>query len=198
MAGLVTFFQNLDRMGFTDIILPFILFFAVVYAILHAVKVFKQKNINVIVALCIALLVVIPHITGGYPPGGDVVDIVNSSIPAVVAILIAILMVMILLGMFGTKLNIEGKTLGAIIAILALLAVIIIFGSAAGWFGGSPSFRFPSWLGFLNDSDVVSVIVVLLVFGLIVAFITHEPKDPKEKTNPFKIISDALESSKEK
>jgi len=181
MASFVTVFQRLEALGLTDVLLPFILIFAVIFAILETVHLFgdKNRNISIIVALCIALLVVVPHVTGTYPPNGDVVEIINSSIPNVSAVIIAIVMMMILIGVFGVKFNLEKGKLGGVVAILALLIVLFIFGSSAGWF--ARGFSWPSWLGFMNDSDTLMIIVVLLIFGLIVAFITQEEKSEEEK-----------------
>jgi hypothetical protein len=204
MATFVTALQQLEAFGLSDVLLPFILIFAVVFAILGTVKIFgdKGKNINIIVALSMALLVVVPHVTGSYPAGGDVVEIMNHSIPNVSAVIIAIVMMMILIGAFGVRFNLAGKKLGGVVAIVALMIVIYIFGRSAGWYSfGS----WPSWLSFLNDSDTLMVIVVLLVFGLMVAFITHDPLSDEEKANKkskgdiFKEwIGDVLEKPPEK
>jgi hypothetical protein len=194
MASLVTIFQQLESFGLSDVLLPFILIFAVVFAILGTINIFKQKNINTIVALVMALLVVVPHVTGTYPAGADVVTIMNNAIPNVSVVLIAIVMMMILIGVFGVRFNVAGKQTGGVVAILALLIVLFIFGSSAGWF----RFGLPSWLSFLNDSDTLMVIVVLLVFGLIVAFITHEEKDPKDKFNLGTFMKEWIGDSLEK
>lgn len=186
MASFVTVFQRLEALGLTDVLLPFILIFSVVFAILSAVNILKQRNINIIVALSIALLVVVPHVTGSYPAGSDVVEIINSSIPNVMAVVIAVVMMMILIGVFGVRFKLKESPLGGIIAIAALIGIILIFGSSAGWFGRSGSFS--GIFSFLNDSDTVMVILVLLIFGLIVAFITHEPPDPNNKFDPGEFL----------
>jgi hypothetical protein len=199
MASLVTIFQQLESFGLSDVLLPFILIFAVVFAILGTINIFgkNSKNINIIVALSMGLLVVVPHVTGTYPAGADVVEIMNHSIPNVSAVIIAIVMMMILIGVFGVKFNLEKQKLGGVVAVIALIIVLFIFGSSAGWF----TYGWPSWLSFLNDSDTLMMIVVLLVFGLIVAFITSEEKKPEDKFNLGKVmkewIGDALEKPKE-
>ena len=165
-------FQRLDAMGLTDVLLPFLLIFSIVFAVLNKAKLFgkDKKNIDVIVALVIALLVVIPHVTGTYPPGGDVVEIMNNAIPNVSIVIVAIVMLLIMIGVFGVNLDIAGSSLGGIIALLAALIVFFIFGRSAGWFGKN----LPPWLGFLNNPDTMALIVVLLVFGIIVAFVTGD------------------------
>lgn len=167
-------FQRLDAMGLTDVMLPFLLIFSIVFAVLNKAKIFgkDKKNIEVIVALVIALLVVIPHVTGAYPPGGDVVEIMNNAIPHVSIVIIGIVMLLIMIGVFGVNIDLAGSSLGGIVALLAALIVFFIFGRSAGWFGGN----LPPWLGFLNNPDTIALILVLLVFGVIVAFITGEEK----------------------
>jgi hypothetical protein len=172
MLSFTEVFQRLDAMGLTDVLLPFALIFSVIFAILSTIGIFKQKNINVIVALVIALLVVVPHVTGGYPAGKDVVEIINTAIPNVSVIIIAVLMFLILLGVFGVPIDItKSDWIGPIVGLLSLGAVIYIFGNSAGWFGGG---SYPSWLGFLNNSDTVSVLLVILMFVGIIAFITGD------------------------
>ena len=174
MLSFTEVFQNLEAMGLTDVILPFTLIFAVIFAILGMVKIFgEKKNINVVVALVIALLVVVPHVTGGYPPGKDVVEIINTSIPNVSVIIIAVLMFLILLGIFGVQIDVtQSSYIGPLVGMLCLGAVFFIFGSSAGWFGGSGTHS--GALSFLNNSETVSVLLVILMFVGIVALVTGE------------------------
>jgi len=69
-----------------------------------------------------------------------------------------------------------GSSLSGWAVIFAMLATIIIFGNAANWFD------LPPWLYFLEDTQTQSLIVVILVFALIIWFITKEdkPKDQKK------------------
>ena len=74
-----------DWYTLTDILLPFLLIFTVIFAILQRSKILgiDRKNFNVVVALVIGLLVIIPHITGTYPYDRDVVNILNNAIPQI-------------------------------------------------------------------------------------------------------------------
>lgn len=176
MVSFADVLQRLEAMGLTDVLLPFILIFAVVYAILNFVKIFGQegkgKNINVIIALVMALLVVVPHVTGGYPPGKDIVEIMNNAIPNVSILIIGVLMFLILIGIFGVRFDLTGSGwFGPLIGMICMGAVFFIFGRSAGWFGFG---NLPPFLGFLNDSETVSVLLVILMFIGIVAFITGD------------------------
>ncbi len=171
------FVYTLESYGLTDALLPFLLIFAVVFAILQKVKIFgkDKRNINVILALVIGLLVVIPHVTNSYPPGGDVVEIMNNAIPNVSLILISIIMLLILVGVFGSEIDIAGTSLAGWIALISLLIVGYIFGRAAGWFQ-----YLPNWLQWLDDPDTQALVIILLVFGLLIWFVTKEPKKTTE------------------
>ena len=193
MVTFVDVFKQLESLGLTDVLVPFLLIFAVVYAVLSRIKIFgtKGKNINMIVALSLSLLVVVPHVTGGYPPGKDVVVIMNNAIPNVSGVIIAIIMMMIMIGVFGVKFNLgsdDAKKFAGFVAIASALIVFFIFGRSAGWF----DVGLPSWLGFLNNPDTVAVLLVLLVFGVIVWFITSSGKGTGTKLGEG--ISEFLEN----
>ncbi len=171
------YFQNavaqLEAYGLTDVFLPFFLIFTIVFAILQRTHLLgeNKKNFNVIIALVLAFGVIIPHITGGYPPNADVVNIINSALPNVSLVLVAILMVLLLIGIFGWKVGGEGTTIQGWIALIAFLVVGYIFGAAADLW------HIPDRLSFLLSPDTQALIVVFLIFGLVVWFITKEEKE---------------------
>ncbi len=170
--GLQNALALLESYGIRDVILPFLLIFTLIYAILQRTKLLgEKKNFNVVVALVMALAVIIPHVTGTYPPDADVVNIINTALPQIALVLVAIVAVLILVGISGVEAPWTGLT--GILALVALVAVIYIFGSAAGWW---PFFGF---LSFLSDPDIQALLVVILVFGIIVWFITREPEKTK-------------------
>lgn len=162
---------QLENLGLTDVLLPFLLVFTVVYAILHKTKIMGEdkKNFNLVLALIMALGVVIPHVTNPGAPW-DVVDIINRSLPHVSLLIILILMVLLLVGIFGVGPMWEGSSVSGGIALIAFIAVVYIFGSAANFW---PTI---TWLRWIDDPDTQALIVVILVFALIVWFITKEPR----------------------
>jgi len=176
--------MRLQDLGVLDVILPFILVFTIVFATLQKTKILGEdenkkprKNFNAVIALVMGLAVVIPHVIGSYPsPDSDIVNIINSALPNVSAVLIAVIMLLLIIGVFGNKVDIAGSTLSGWVVIFAIVATVFIFGNAANWFR-----QLPDWLQFLNNSDTQSLIVVILVFAIIIWFITKEEKkkDPK-------------------
>lgn len=163
----------LERMGLSDVILPFLLIFTIVFAILQKIKVFGKDNkkINVVVALVLALAVIVPHVTNSYPYNGDIVDIINKALPNVTVVIVAIIMVLILAGVFGVEVAWAGQMTG-VITIAAFGIILFIFGRAAGWFE-----RIPNWLRWIDNTETQALLIVLLIFGIIISFITKEDKN---------------------
>jgi len=188
---LESFMRSLERMGIQDVLLPFLLVFTLVFAVLEKTKILGTKpningkenrpktNLNTMLSLVMGLGVVIPHATNSYPPGRDVVDILNTALPGVAMLLVAIFSFILLLGMFSGKQPsfLKNNTLSGIVVVVMLLAVITIFVDA------SNTYRLPRWLNFLHDPGVQAGVVVIAVFGLLVWFITRDddsnPKDPE-------------------
>jgi len=161
----------LERWGFIDVLLPFILVFTLVYAVARKLPLFKDdKKFGTVIALVIALLFVVPHITGRYRQWGfaDPVDIINQSIPYLAVIIVAILLLLVMVGMV-TGGSAFGSVLQGFGVLVSLIAVFVIFGRASGWLPYN-------WLWFLDDPDIQALIIILLVFGLIVYFVTSEDK----------------------
>jgi len=96
------FFVSLDRVGFVDVFLPFLLIFTVIFAILEKTKILGEgkKNMNSGIAIIFALLVVVPHVTGNFPAGYDPVQIINAALPTISLLVVAIISLMILIGVF--------------------------------------------------------------------------------------------------
>ncbi|MBT6519636.1 hypothetical protein HOK51_07340 [Candidatus Woesearchaeota archaeon] len=171
-------FQNviarLEYMGLSDVLLPFLLIFTVVFAIMQKTQPLgEKKSYNVLIALVLALSTVVPHVLGYYPANADVVVIINKSLPSVSIVLVAIVMVFLVVGLFGGKAT-WGGALSGWIAFAAFILVFVIFASAANWFT-----YWPSWLWWLSDPDTQALLIVVGVFALIIWFITKEPGDGK-------------------
>lgn len=162
------FADILARYGIFDVFIPFILVFTITYAILIKSKILgDNKKFAMVVALSIGLIFITPHITGNYPPEADPVIIVNNAVPNVSVIGVLIIMFLILSGLLGWQI---GGAIQGFAIIASLIAVLFIFGRAVGWFQ-----YLPYWLYFLDDPDFQVLIVIILVFGLIVYWVTSEP-----------------------
>lgn len=183
---------QLESMGVAQVLLPFILVFTLVFAILEKSKILgddgKSKKYNIVVSLVLGMLFVFPSYTGAYPPGMDPVSILNQSLPTVALIIVAVVMVMILLGLGGTEFKLDGTFFGGTVGLLAVGIVAYIFTNAAGFYD---NLQLPQWMYFLNDPQTQSLVTAILIFGLVVYFITAEPKTPEQRgkwKDDFKII----------
>jgi len=164
------FAESLVRIGFVDVLLPFLLIFTVIFAVLEKTKILGEgkKNMNVGIAFIFALLVVVPHVTGNFPAGYDPVAIINAALPSVSLVVVAIIALMILIGVFAGDKLVFGMTSAGWIGLFSLIAIVFIFGSAAGWWQTG----LLQWLENIFGSDIVAIVVMLLVFGIIIAFVT--------------------------
>jgi len=184
--NLEEFIRILESWGLTDVLLPFLLIFVVMFAILQKTKILGEdkKRFNMVIALVMGLLVVVPHVLGMYPPNADIVEIIRQSLPQVSILVVAILMLLILIGLLGAEATWMGSPLSGWVAIVAAIIVLIIFGGAAGWW------RNWWWFDRFFGSDTIAVILMLLVFAIIIWFVTRtEGKGEKMESAWTKIGS---------
>ncbi len=162
--------QSLIDWGFLDALLPFLLIFVLIFAILQKIALFKKddtvaaKRISAVLAGIIAAMIVIPHVTGLYPVVSDPIIMINTFLPSIAVILLAMLCVILLLGLAGTK--IPNFVIWAIALVaLGFLLFVIFMAIIPGWF---PAFDF------LRDPAIQALIIILLVIGLVGFFLTRE------------------------
>ncbi|MBW2964540.1 hypothetical protein KY363_03700 [Candidatus Woesearchaeota archaeon] len=178
----------LENWGLSDVILPFILVFTVVFAIMQKVKPLgaegeRTKPFNVVIALVMSLAVIIPHVLGYYPADADIVNIINSALPQVSIVLVAILMVLLIVGLFGGKAE-WGGSMSGWVAFGASVLILYIFGRSAGWFE-----YLPDWLWWLDNPDTQAMLIVVAVFAIIIWYITKEPTKPEDQGKALKDFS---------
>jgi len=162
------FIAAIESWGLTDVMLPFLLIFTLVFAVLQKTEILgkDKKNFNVVISLVVALTVIIPHVTGRYPMSYDPINIINSFLPAVSLVLIGVLMLFVLLGILGNDAEWFGKSASGMMAFLAIIVILWIFGASAGWWQGW------NWFTSFFGEDAISLIIIILVFGIIIWFIT--------------------------
>jgi hypothetical protein len=166
MESFSTLAYYFEAYGVMDFLLPFILVFTIVFAVMQRTKILgDKKNYNVVIALVLGLLFVVPHITGYYPLGYDPVDVMNNALPSISLLAIAAIMLLLLMGIFSTDFS---NKAAPFIALVSIGFVIYIFGSSLALWTG-PYDAFGWW-----TAEVTELIIILLVFGLIVWFITKE------------------------
>ena len=145
---------QLQNFGFFDLILPFLLLFAIVFGILSYMKIFgNQKSIHVIIALVLALLAI------RFPVFTDFLNLIS---PRLGIGLVILLVLLILIGLF-TPDGSQG-TIGWIFIGVAVIIAIVIFAQVYDimQFGGG--------LGYGSDL-IGGIIIIALLIGVIVAVV---------------------------
>jgi len=173
------FLRRLMAWGLVDAVLPFLLIFILVFAILQKVNVFEKRGINGALAFIIAGMVVVPHVLRYYPEGQDPITIMLGFLPTTMALLVAIIGVMLLLGLSGAGVPnaiVWFVALGA----LGILGFTILMSVMPGLF---PSFEF------LRDPGLQAVLIILIMIGLVGYFVFREggsgPDDPHAWMQPW-------------
>jgi hypothetical protein len=172
-------FYYLQQWGILDVLIPFMLIFTIVYAVLQKINIFAKKDatgkdigagkrFNAIIALAITLTAIIPHVLGTYPPGTDIIVIINNSLPEVVLLIVAVLLLMIMLGLVYGEWP-AGTALAGIAAIGSAVILIGIFLS------NIITIPILSYL----DPQLQTLIVVIVVFGLVFLYVTYESEGKK-------------------
>ncbi|MCB9358393.1 hypothetical protein H6503_00520 [Candidatus Woesearchaeota archaeon] len=184
------FVQKLDAWGIADVLLPFILVFTIVFAILQKTEILGKgkKNFNSMIALVFGFAVVFPHVLGLYPDLADPVDMINRALPQVSIVLVAVVALLLIIGILGGEVRWIGTSISGWIAIISLIIIIYIFGRASGW----PGFYYatPRWLAWLDDPDVQAFIIIILVFAILIWYITKD--EEKTKSNVLTRVTEDI------
>ena len=165
-------FSQLQDVGLYDFILPFLLVFTIVFAILEKTYIFgkttngeSKRNINAIVALILGLVIINQF---------EIIQSLNNFLPKISFFIIVSLMILILFGLFGA--NVE-KGLGGVLLLLAAIVSLV----ATYWaLGPSLDFRVPYWV-----QDNVAMIIVLLIFFIIIFAVVNSGKKDKTSFSDF-------------
>lgn len=172
-------FDFLEKVGLFDIVLPFLLVFTIVFAILEKTKVFgteeiegkkyPKKNLNATAAFVMAFLVV---------ASSRLVEVITTvSANTVVLLLLSILFLM-LVGSFyreGEAVYLEGGW-NVLFMVIMFIGIVLIFLHALGWLKDTWKY-----LGITGSGDAVGAIILILVVILFIMVIVKEPKKPTTK-----------------
>ena len=160
-------FQWLADFGFFDVVLPFVLIYAVTYGLLERTGILRgtqePKKVHQMLAFTISFIAI---------ASGEVVGAVNTlSLYAVMGLLV-IVMMLVLFSLLGAKHS---------DASWALWAVLLAVGVSAGIY-------FLNILGisrFTNGWDMVlPIVITVVVFYVMIKFITGGEEKPKEVKKP--------------
>jgi len=163
MADLYSIFYTLEANGVYQYLLPFLLIFVIIFAILEKTQIFgtngsgPKTNINTVVAMIIALLLIVQT---------DLVLFMQEYLSRMALFMVIGIMFMLVVAMFmGGSGNDAfqgfGMTAGVIIAVVALL-----WSLSSGMYGSA----FPYWF-YLSESVISTLLLigaVVLVIGIVV------------------------------
>ena len=179
--------------GAYDALLPFFLIFTLVFAFLQKSNLFgddaaKNKKFNIILALIIGLMVVVPHVTDSYPSGSNPIKIVQDAIPNVMLWIIAIFSLWLLMAALGLPVTFGESTAGfqGFLTILSIAIVAIIFGYAAGWF--PPNWDLTRWLDSIDAGVLQIIFIIAIVLGVLVWLLS----DDTPSTTPKRSAADSV------
>jgi len=177
----------LEQVGVYDVVLPFLLVFTLVYALLEKTKVlgvqkdpyskdkteYAKRNLNSMVAFVIAFFVI---------ASSQLVALINQTVSHVFILLLLSVMFMLVVGTFGKDEEFFfEKKYQHIFAWIMGVAIVFIFLNAVGWLEIAYDFLKVNW-----STEVVSS---LLFIGAIAIFIAIISK-PVKTTNSTKKIVD--------
>lgn len=181
LQNAITFFKDF---GLFDVVLPFLLIFALIFAILEKTKILgtekvkgediTKRNLNTIIAFVIAMLVVATN---------KVVTAINTALPNIVFIIVAFVAFLLMVGVFFPtgELNLWAKKEHAVFAmgfmVFSLVALVIIILDSIKLDSGK------SWLSYIleyaltNFSGPIVMSIIFLVVALVaIGYVTSNPK----------------------
>ena len=175
--GAIEFF---DQIGIYDVVLPFLLIFTIVFAILEKTRIFgtekigkeeyTKKNINAIISFVVAFLVV---------ASSRLVAVINQALGNVILLLVVSVAFLLLIGTFFSykeETFLEKGPWRTSFMILMTIAVILIFMDALGWLAPFWDYVVGYWDSAIGGSVILLIIVIILIW-----FITAGKKPEKEE-----------------
>ena len=172
---------QLQSLGLYEIVLPFLLIFTIVFAILEKTQIFgKDKTkINMVISLILGLLIVNQF---------EIVDKLNLFLPKISLFIVVAVMFLVLLGVFGAKTS-EGFS-GILLGIAAIVSLVVIYWALTPYIGldfYGPSWR-ESWV--YNNSGALSFLIII---GIIIWAVVSPPKTGASGDSIFKKIGDEVD-----
>lgn len=157
----------LQETGVYEYFLPFLLIFAIIFAILEKIQLFGEgkTNINVVIAVVVGLLLIVQQ---------GIVAIINNFLPRVSLIMVVILMGLLVISMLAGK-KFTGLTGGvfSVAVILVIIALIIALISPT-------TFGF-TWLSPYERDTLLRIAIIVGLFLLVIGLVTKKPAEGVEK-----------------
>lgn len=178
--------SELESWGFRDAILPFLLYFAILFAVLQKIALFKDekgeadRKINGVLSFVISAMIVVPHVLGIYTKTQDPVLIMYKILPTSTILIVGLAMTALLMGLVDWKPPAPLMLMIGLGAIGIILYIIV-------------SNMFPTLGWRINMTpQLQALMIVILVFGLVVYFIVRSPltEEQKKSKKPYQMLKD--------
>lgn len=160
-ADIQYLFLQLQGFGLYEFVLPFLLVFTIVFAILEKIRIFGTRpngepktNINAVVALVIGLFFVNNFI---------IISRLNYFLPKISLFIIISIMTLVLFGILGANVEKGLGPLGMLVG--AIISVIFIYWSLAPTL--DLDFLVPYWVQIYWPTLLVLVIILIIIFSVI-------------------------------
>jgi len=180
--GIVEF---LEQIGIYDVILPFLLVFTIVFAILEKTKIlgtetiegkkYTKKNINAMVSFVVAFLVI---------ASTKLVSAINRALANIVLLLLLVVFFLLLVGSFfkeGEDVFLTGRWKTFFMFIM-FVGIVLIFLHALDWLQPFWDYLVEHW-----ETQWVGTLVLLVIIILFILYITKSKEEaPTLKTKEEK------------
>ncbi len=152
--------QRFESLGGYEIVLPFLLVFTVLFALLQKIKILGEdkKNLNVILSLILSLIFITQT---------QLVNYLYSFLPKVSLVVLVGIMLLMLMGLFSR----DNDAISFAHGIAVVLAVV---GLVWALIPGSLMLNWPRWL-MLGGTDK-AVILTIALFVIVIWVVGKEPK----------------------
>ncbi len=173
--GIIEFFNEL---GIYDVILPFLLIFTIIFAILEKTKLLgteegePKKNLDAMIAFVVSFLVV---------ASTRLVAALNEAVANIAMMMVVLFSFLMLIATFykeGDEVEIKEGVWRNVFMIIVLVAVVLIFLDALTREDGDTWLEY-SWdyLSDHYDTNFVGSIILLIVLVVLMIVITKSPKE---------------------
>ncbi|QQG39143.1 MAG: hypothetical protein HYS32_01655 [Candidatus Woesearchaeota archaeon] len=153
--------------GLFTVVLPFLLVFTLVFAVLQKVKILgEDKRVNVIIAIIVGLLILQSNFA---------VAAINNFLPNIALVLVVAIMFIVVLGLLFV--GDDDKWKGVVGGWSTVIAVIGIFW-ALTFDSFNEIWNLPPWL-FLSDSAKATLLVIFTII-VVIWLVTRDSESNKE------------------
>ena len=169
----------LDNFGLFDVVLPFLLVFTIIYAILEKSKILgteetdgktvPRRNVNSMVAFVVGLIFVSVI---------RLVEIINQALPEIALVLIISVSLLMIVGLFwgSTEVKLEKDWQKGLVFIVAFFVVLGIFFNAIGWWDNIINYVDLHWAETVIPTLVFFIVIIAAIF-----YIVGGKKEDKKK-----------------